>query len=185
MLNQRVLLAAISGQPSGNTQAELEAIALSLNAKEASIKAAKPAYFRGQHDEQLQTLIEEEPLRSLDQKQFHSVIRKVAQEQALTPHIALEILRRLEQQLLKDNDLYTLSSALKTTAKIGNLLSRPRAIFLSTTPHMLSCYSIEDDKVESGPSSNAMKSAILLAFTQHKCRCNTRGKNIHLPCRQP
>ena len=108
LVNQRVLLASLREEPSPYTLKELEALAIPLNAKEAVIKAAKRGHFRGEHDEHLQKRLEEEPLESLSQKHFHSVIRKAAEDHLLTSAIVQEIHRRLEQHLLKDNDLYVL-----------------------------------------------------------------------------
>lgn len=108
LVNQRILLAHLQREPSLYTVEELEALAIPLNAKEASIKAAKKGHFRSEHDENLQNRREEGPLPDLDQKHFHSVIRRAVEEQGLTPEITQEILRRLAQGDLKDNDLYTL-----------------------------------------------------------------------------
>ncbi len=108
LINQRILLAHVRGEPSPYTAVELEAQALPFNTTEASIKAAKRGHFRGEYDSILQMHLEGTPLASLDQKRFHTVIRKVAEEQSLTPEIEQEILRRLDQQLLKANDMYTL-----------------------------------------------------------------------------
>ena len=108
LINQRIFLAALRGEPSPYTMLELEARADPLNTKEAIIKATKRGHFRSEYDEQLQKQREEKSLPSLDQKQFHSVIRKTAEEQLLTSEIVLEIYRRLEEHLLKGNDLFTL-----------------------------------------------------------------------------
>ncbi|GER88943.1 hypothetical protein KDW_31050 [Dictyobacter vulcani] len=108
LVNQRILLAQLRGEPSPYTTSELEDLALTFNAKERGIKAEKRWHFRGEYDGILQTALEKVPLVSLDQKHFHTVIRKAAEEQSLTPEIEQEILRRLKQQLLKENDLYTL-----------------------------------------------------------------------------
>ena len=108
LVNQRVLLASLREEPSPYTTTELEALSLSLNAQEAIIKAAKPKHFLREYHEHLQKRIEEEPIESLDPKQFHSAIRRAAEEHALTPLIEQEIYRRLELTLLKDNDLYAL-----------------------------------------------------------------------------
>lgn len=108
LVNQRILLAVLQGEPSPYTIIELETIAAHLNREEASIKSAKGEHFREEYDEKLQKMIKEESLASLHQKQFHSVIRKAAEEQTLALEIAQEIHRRLEHMLLKVNDLYTL-----------------------------------------------------------------------------
>lgn len=108
LINQRILLASLKSEPTPYTTAELEVLADPLNAKEATIKAAKWSYFRGVHDALLQERLEREPLASLNQKHFHSVIRKAAEDHVLTPEVAQEITRRLEHSLLKENDLYVL-----------------------------------------------------------------------------
>lgn len=134
LVNQRILLAALREEPSPYTTLELEAFAVPLNAKEAIIKAAKRGHFRGEHDEHLQKRLEEEPLESLNQKHFHSVIRKAAEDHMLTSAIAQEIHRRLEQHLLKDNDLYALIFGSQNSGEEWERIKQAVCLFLLKDP---------------------------------------------------
>ena len=85
LVNQRILLAHLRGEPSPYTLEELEALASPLNAREALIKAAKRGYFRSLHERVLKNHVKEGHLVDLDQKQFHSLIRRGVEEQTLPP----------------------------------------------------------------------------------------------------
>ena len=134
LVNQRILLASLRGEPSPFTTAELETLSLALNRQEAIIKAAKPEQFLRERDEHLQKRIEEEPIASLDHKQFHSVIRRAAEEHVLTPLIEQEIYRRLERTLLKDNDLYTLIFRYHNSGEEWERIQQAVCRFLQKTP---------------------------------------------------
>jgi ribonuclease R len=134
LINQRILLAHLRGEPSPYTVRELEELALPLNAQEGRIKAEKRGYFRGAYEEQLQKEREEESLATLDQKRFHTVLRKAAEEQQLTPEIVQEISRRLDLELLKDNDLYTLVFRFPNTTEEWQPIKEAVFAFLQEHP---------------------------------------------------
>jgi ribonuclease R len=134
LVNQRILLAVLRGEPSPYAVPELEAIAHSLNAKQASIIAAKPAYFRSAYEKQLQQRLEEGSLESFTQKEFHGVLRKAAEEHALTPAIEQEIGRRLERSLLKDNDLFTLLFRFENSGEDWQRIKQSACSFLQHPP---------------------------------------------------
>jgi len=134
LVNQRVLLASLRGEPSPSTTTELEALSLALNIQEAIIKAAKPEHFLREHYEHLQKRIEEESIDSLDHKQFHSVIRRAAEEHALTPLIEQEIHRRLEQSLLTPNNLYTLVFRYHNSGEEWERIQQAVCYFLQKNP---------------------------------------------------
>jgi ribonuclease R len=117
LVNQQILHATLTGEPSPFTSSELEAIAAQVNTEEATIKDAKKAFFLAEYDQPLQRIIQEatqddtssaQPLAHLDAKHFHSVLRMATEGHVLLPAVEQELYRRLEEQTLEAHDLFTL-----------------------------------------------------------------------------
>ncbi|MBO0790730.1 MAG: RNB domain-containing ribonuclease, partial [Ktedonobacteraceae bacterium] len=115
LLNQHILLAALKGEPPPYPKEQLAEIAEHINGAEDDMKDAKSAHFLAAYDKEIRKTVVEaaqepsaSPLADLGTKKFHSVIRMAAASDALSPAIEQEILRRLEQQMLYANDIFTL-----------------------------------------------------------------------------
>jgi ribonuclease R len=122
LVNQRILLAVLAEDANPFSKEMLEAKAAVINREEQARKAAQKSQFLSVYDTELQQSIEESEegdeatrLIALDTRRFHSLLRIVAQSQALSPALEKEILRRLELHLLKANDLFTLLFRFPTT----------------------------------------------------------------------
>jgi ribonuclease R len=115
LVNQRLLHAALQGEPLPYTRAELEEIATHLNQQEQEMKEAKSRWFLSAYEQQLhQTLGEalqtgaDSPLAQIGAQHFHSLLRLAAESGTLQPAVERELFRRLEEHLLEAADLFTL-----------------------------------------------------------------------------
>lgn len=144
LVNQRVLLAALKGDPAPHTKTDLETIATQINAIETSIKDAKKVHFLAEHDEQLQKIVADateshantsRPLDHFDVKQFHSILRMMASSHVLQPAVEQEIIKRLEEQRLAAHDVFTLVFRFHNSGDAWERIKQATLQWLQSNPH--------------------------------------------------
>ena len=143
LVNQRILLAALTGESPPYRRAELEQIAEAVNRREQEMKEARGNYFLALHDRRIEKLAagaiqDEKPssqsLARLDAKTFHSIIRITAESQMLFPTVEQEILSRLEARQLYAHDLFTLLFRFSTSGAAWERVKAAALQALARTP---------------------------------------------------
>jgi ribonuclease R len=144
LVNQRILHAALAREPLPYTKLELATIAMHINTEEATVKDARKAHFLGAYDEHLRDIIQDAEradvsagrvFAHLDAKQFHSVLRMAAEGQTLQPPVEQEIFRRLEEQMLRVHDLFTLIFRYQTSGESWERVKHAVLTWLQDHPH--------------------------------------------------
>jgi ribonuclease R len=145
LLNQRILLALLSGEAMPYAKEALEEKAAYLNAQERIRKDAKKRYLLTTYEKELQseTLDSEgnedaSALEVLGANKFHSILRIAAQAHLLSASLEQEIFRRLEQQLFQANDIFTLVFRFENTDKRWQHLKKAALQSLEKQPHFAS-----------------------------------------------
>jgi ribonuclease R len=143
LVNQRILLAVLAGEPAVHGREDLESIAAHVNAVERNLKEERPAYFLATYERQLRQQVEEalrvgadspRPLGHLDARHFHSLLRMSAQSQTLHPAVEAEILARLGEAALQPHDLFTLLFRFATQGPNWERVKRAALRYLQREP---------------------------------------------------
>lgn len=143
LVNQRILLAALSGQLSSYPVSSLDMIAEHLNRQEQWIEEEEKNYVLAEREKSvwdfLATLENDEQaalrLADMDAQAFYEMIVVLARAQTLRASVEQEIRRRFEQQLWQPRDLLTLVFRFQHTDEVWQRVAEIAIHALQKQPH--------------------------------------------------